>query len=98
MKQWDDERGGASAPAARLLPSPTTPSRTPVREERHPNSVTAPPVHRGSMPPRPWRGFWNGVATGLLSTLTHRPADRRHAAAGKRPHGAAAACSAPSRC
>ena len=29
-----------------------------LREERHPNSVTAPPVNRGSMAPRPWRGFW----------------------------------------
>ena len=31
--------------------------RSPVREERHPNAVTAPPVNRGSMTPRPWRGF-----------------------------------------
>ena len=41
--------------------------RSQLREERHPNSVTAPPVHRGSMTPRPWRGFWNSVrATALL--------------------------------
>jgi membrane glycosyltransferase len=39
-----------------------------LREERHPNSVTAPPLRRGSMPPRPWRGFWNSVGTALLST------------------------------
>jgi membrane glycosyltransferase len=38
-----------------------------TREERHPNSVTAPPVHRGSMAPLPWRGFWNSVFTALLS-------------------------------
>jgi membrane glycosyltransferase len=28
-----------------------------LREERHPNAVTAPPLNRGSMAPRPWRGF-----------------------------------------
>ncbi|MDM0043189.1 glucans biosynthesis glucosyltransferase MdoH [Variovorax dokdonensis] len=44
-------------------------TRPVVREERHPNSVTAPPVHRGSMTPRPWRGFWNSVGTGLLVRL-----------------------------
>src|SRR5688572_15719745 len=43
--------------------------RSPVREERHPNSVTAPPVNRGSMAPRPWRGFWNSVGTALLVKL-----------------------------
>lgn len=37
------------------------------REERHPNSVTAPPIRRGSMRPRPWRGFWNSTMTALLS-------------------------------
>lgn len=44
-------------------------SRPAVREERHPNSVTAPPVNRGSMTPRPWRGFWNSIGTGLLVRL-----------------------------
>jgi membrane glycosyltransferase len=43
--------------------------RSPVREERHPNSVTAPPVNRGSMTPRPWRGFWNSIGTALLVKL-----------------------------
>jgi membrane glycosyltransferase len=42
------------------------PSRSVLREERHPNSVTAPPLNRGSMTPRPWRGFWNSIGTGLL--------------------------------
>jgi membrane glycosyltransferase len=42
---------------------------SPVREERHPNSVTAPPVNRGSMTPRPWRGFWNSIGTALLVKL-----------------------------
>lgn len=43
-------------------------SRRPtLRSERHPNSVTAPPLRRGSMTPQPWRGFWNGVGTALLS-------------------------------
>lgn len=37
-----------------------------MREERHPNSVTAPPVNRGSMAPRPWRGFWNSMAAAAL--------------------------------
>ena len=40
--------------------------RSLLREERHPNAVTAPPVHRGSMAPRPWRGFWNGLGTAAL--------------------------------
>ena len=48
----------------------STPSSTHLREERHPNSVTAPPINRGSMPPRPWRGFWNSIGTALLSTAS----------------------------
>jgi membrane glycosyltransferase len=44
---------------------PLTP-RSPLREERHPNAVTAPPVNRGSMAPRPWRGFWNSLGTAAL--------------------------------
>lgn len=44
--------------------------RSPLREERHPNAVTAPPIHRGAMVPRPWRGFWNSVGTALLSTAS----------------------------
>jgi membrane glycosyltransferase len=43
--------------------------RSPVREERHPNAATAPPVNRGSMAPRPWRGFWNSIGTALLVKL-----------------------------
>ena len=43
--------------------------RSPVREERHPNAVTAPPVNRGSMVPRPWRGFWNSLGTAALVKL-----------------------------
>ena len=43
--------------------------RSPIREERHPNSVTAPPINRGSMMPRPWRGFWNSIGTALLVKL-----------------------------
>ncbi|MDN8616760.1 glucans biosynthesis glucosyltransferase MdoH [Variovorax ginsengisoli] len=43
--------------------------RSPLREERHPNSVTAPPINRGSMAPRPWRGFWNSIGTALLVKL-----------------------------
>ncbi|NDP37628.1 MAG: glucans biosynthesis glucosyltransferase MdoH [Rhodoferax sp.] len=40
--------------------------RSVLREERHPNAVTAPPVNRGSMVPRPWRGFWNSLASAAL--------------------------------
>lgn len=47
------------------VPAPAR--RSTLREERHPNSVTAPPVHRGSMPAQPWRGFWNSVGTAVLS-------------------------------
>ncbi|WP_297397687.1 glycosyltransferase, partial [Hydrogenophaga sp.] len=43
---------------------------TQLRQERHPNSVTAPPINRGSMVPRPWRGFWNSIGTALLSTAS----------------------------
>jgi membrane glycosyltransferase len=43
--------------------------RSLLREERHPNSVTAPPINRGSMAPRPWRGFWNSIGTALLVKL-----------------------------
>ncbi len=45
-------------------------SRALLREERHPNAVTAPPINRGSMVPRPWRGFWNSIGTALLSTAS----------------------------
>lgn len=44
-------------------------ARPSLREERHPNSVTTPPINRGSMTPRPWRGFWNSIGTGLLVRL-----------------------------
>ncbi len=53
--------------------NPVTPStRSSVREERHPNSLTAPPVNRGSLRERPWRGFWNSIASGVLSVATGR--------------------------
>ena len=49
------------------------------REERHPNSATAPPVHRGSMTPRPWRGFWNSIGTAMLVKLGAGGAQAREA-------------------
>ncbi|WBY03736.1 glucans biosynthesis glucosyltransferase MdoH [Ramlibacter tataouinensis] len=52
----------AAVPAAR---------RSRLREERHPNAVTAPPVRRGSMPTQPWRGFWNSIGTASLE-IAHR--------------------------
>src|SRR5690606_21386680 len=63
----------ASAPA-RMSP------RSQLREERHPNAVTAPPIHRGSMVPRPWRGFWNSIGTAALSGASRLlPPYRRNA-------------------
>ncbi|MFY3385782.1 glucans biosynthesis glucosyltransferase MdoH [Paracidovorax sp. MALMAid1276] len=53
-------------------PRPVESRRSPLREERHPSSVTAPPVNRGSMPPVPWRGFWNSIGTAVLMRLTGR--------------------------
>jgi membrane glycosyltransferase len=54
---------------------------TAVREDRHPNAVTAPPIHRGSMVPRPWLGFWNSVGEATRSVpariLGRTPAGRR---------------------
>ncbi|KQR63166.1 glucans biosynthesis glucosyltransferase MdoH [Acidovorax sp. Leaf160] len=64
-----------AAAVARLgssYPAPVTSTRSPLREDRHPNSLTAPPVHRGSMPALPWRGFWNSVSTAALMRLTGR--------------------------
>ncbi|MBX3610683.1 MAG: glucans biosynthesis glucosyltransferase MdoH [Hydrogenophaga sp.] len=60
--------------------------RSLLREERHPNAVTAPPIHRGSMVPRPWRGFWNSVGTALLETASRAlPPYRRSAAPESEP-------------
>ncbi|MGO4393358.1 glucans biosynthesis glucosyltransferase MdoH [Variovorax sp. M-6] len=53
----------------KLLAEADLSHRSPLREERHPNSVTAPPINRGSMTPRPWRGFWNSIGTALLVKL-----------------------------
>lgn len=53
-------------------PDHTLSPRSQLREERHPNSVTAPPVHRGSMVPRPWRGFWNSLGTAALLPLLRK--------------------------
>ena len=60
-------------------PRPVESRRSPLREERHPSAVTAPPLHRGSMPPVPWRGFWNSIGTAVLMRLTGRT--KSHAAA-----------------
>ncbi len=56
-----------------------------TREERHPNSVTAPPIHRGSMTPRPWRGFWNSLGTAVLVKLGAGGARAAHAPAATAP-------------
>ena len=66
-----DHRRHALAPHAQQPAAPaTSSSRSLLREERHPNSVTTPPLNRGSMTPRPWRGFWNSLGTALLLTVT----------------------------
>jgi membrane glycosyltransferase len=57
-------------PLAPAAPLPAISRRSALREERHPNSVATPPLNRGSMPPRPWRGFWNSLGTALLLRLT----------------------------
>ncbi len=53
------DTGGDSAAA------PATAPRARLRQARHPNSVTAPPLHRGSMPTQPWVGFWASLGLGL---------------------------------
>ena len=66
--------------------------RSPLREERHPNAVTAPPINRGSMAPRPWRGFWNSIGTALLVKLgAGRNAAAQAATAAPQPWQRAAA-------
>ncbi len=62
-----------------------TVTRTLVREDRHPNAVTAPPVNRGSMPQRPWRGFWNSIGTALLSVANQVLSPRARAPQAKAP-------------
>jgi membrane glycosyltransferase len=47
----------------------TVNARSLLREERHPNAVTAPPINRGSMVPRQWRGFWNSIASAALQSV-----------------------------
>ena len=60
--------------------------RSTLREERHPNAVTAPPINRGSMTPRPWRGFWNSLGTSALMAIPGmRPAAPKPAAEAKEP-------------
>ena len=54
--------------ASRHRPLSASAARTVLREERHPNSVTVPPIRRGSMPAEPWRGFWNSVGTAVLAS------------------------------
>ena len=48
---------------------PLSQPRSALREDRHPNALTAPPINRGSMAPRPWRGFWNSIGTAMLVKL-----------------------------
>lgn len=59
--------------------------RSPLREDRHPNAVTAPPVNRGSMPQRPWRGFWNSMGTAALSAANQLLSPRARAPQARAP-------------
>ena len=59
-------------------------SRSPPREERHPNSVTAPPLNRGAMTSVPWRGFWASIGAAIL-----RPRNPVHRFATKPSFGTA---------
>ncbi|SDM70736.1 membrane glycosyltransferase [Oryzisolibacter propanilivorax] len=69
-----------------------TPAAIVTDDRRHPGHGTAPPVHRGSMVPLPWRGFWNSIATALLLRLggqartaaAHGPAQPWQRAAARR--------------
>ena len=66
-------------------PTPIS-ARSTLRAERHPNAVTAPPIHRGSMVPVPWRGFWTSIGTAVLMSLTGRSGGGEEAdAPAKRP-------------
>jgi membrane glycosyltransferase len=62
LKQAGLADGGSAATANRTR-------RSMLRSERHPNAVTAPPIHRGSMPVVPWRGFRNSIALAVLTRL-----------------------------
>jgi membrane glycosyltransferase len=68
-----------------LVQGPLASRRSPVREERHPNSVTAPPINRGSMPERPWVGFWASIGNGLRGMLPGAPRRAPAAADAERP-------------
>ena len=78
LRQASEADAGGGAATALASHGPARRSR--LREERHPNAVTAPPIHRGSMPTQPWRGFWNslgtvglGAANRLLSPAAPQP-------------------------
>ncbi|HWI80606.1 glucans biosynthesis glucosyltransferase MdoH [Ramlibacter sp.] len=60
---------------SRVGPAPAR-RRSALREERHPNAVSAPPLNRGSMVPVPWQGFWRSVALSLARAI--RPGGQPH--------------------
>jgi len=65
-------QGSAEHQGAPMSEEPATVSaRSVLREDRHPNAFTAPPLNRGSMVPRPWRGFWNSIGTSVLSAVSN---------------------------
>ncbi len=52
------------------LHRPAPAGSSPVRGERPPPPAAMPPLHRSSMAPVPWRGFWNSLGTALLLRLS----------------------------
>ena len=89
MQQQHFARIGRQTPAnpraTRSTQGKVVSLRSTVREERHPNAVTAPPVHRGSMAPLPWRGFWNSLGTAALMALPGARRDAAPVADGREP-------------
>lgn len=48
--------------------------RSTLRQERHPNTLTAPPINRGSMPVQAWQGFWHSLKLAAQSIGTKKTA------------------------
>jgi membrane glycosyltransferase len=62
------------AAPAQAAQSPSHPGRHGADQARWVGSATAPPLHRGAMPQRPWLGFWRSLRAGLMHGVSRRPA------------------------
>jgi len=58
---------------ARAAERAQPPMRRLLWQERHPDALRTPPMHRGSMPRRPWRGWRAGLRAWLCSRLQSAP-------------------------